>query len=277
MPRQAPDLTGQTFGRLTAIRPAERAGYWYFHCVCGKDISRCTDNVQRGLTRSCGCFRSEHLRELRLKDITGQTFGRLTVLRQIDRPAHVRGRHAYWEVQCVCGTLAHVSGPDLIGGHTQSCGCLQRERAYAVNYQHGRSHTPEHSIWIKMIERCEQPRATGYRHYGGRGIRVCERWRESFTNFLADMGPRPTPKHSIDRIDVNGHYEPGNVRWATQREQMNNTRSNRVLDWNGEQLTMTQWAERMNLRPGTLGFRIRSGWSVDRALTTPADQYHKHR
>jgi len=132
---------------------------------------------------------------------------------------------------------------------------------------HGKA-SREYASWMKMIARCTNPRGDSYHLYGGRGIRVCARWRESFEAFLYDMGPRPAGT-SIDRIDNNGHYEPGNCRWASEREQHRNTRRNRFLTWRGETLCLADWAARVGLCPKVLGARLRSGWTVERALATP--------
>jgi hypothetical protein len=138
----------------------------------------------------------------------------------------------------------------------------------AWNYRHGRSRTPIHRVWSTMVERCTSPKSKKWPLYGGRGIRVCERWL-TFENFLADMGERPSAGHTLDRIDTDGHYEPGNVRWATQTEQQRNRRNNRLITFRGETLCLAAWAERVGLSIGTLGFRVRSGWPVERAITEP--------
>jgi hypothetical protein len=133
-----------------------------------------------------------------------------------------------------------------------------------------RRRTPERGCWQAMIDRCHDPKSTYFAHYGGRGIRVCNRWRESFALFQADMGPRPSPIHSLDRIDNDGNYEPGNVRWATPREQGRNKRNNRMLTAFGRTQCLTDWAAERGLRIITLKDRLdKLGWDVERALTAP--------
>jgi len=137
----------------------------------------------------------------------------------------------------------------------------------------------EYSTWRKMVSRCHNPRDKDYPGYGGRGIRVCEPWRESFEAFLADVGPAPSPKHSLDRFpDNGGHYEPGNVRWATPREQALNTRRTRFYEVGGLRVPQSVLAEQHGLPPQVLYKRVHKlGWDLDRALTAPLDQRFSHR
>lgn len=128
------------------------------------------------------------------------------------------------------------------------------------------SRTPEYACWESMIQRCTDPNFEAYHNYGGRGIKVCERWRYSFENFLADMGPRPEGK-TLDRIDDDGDYEPGNCRWATWIEQGNNRRTNKVLEYRGIRKTIAEWARETGLSYETIRSRLNHGWSVERALT----------
>ncbi len=161
-------------------------------------------------------------------DMTGRRFGRLTV---IERDHSASGGPA-WCCLCDCGNAASVRGKDLRRGMTESCGCLQRERSASAHRTHGEGRnghrSAEYQIWAGMLSRCLYAGDTNFAKYGARGITVCDRWR--YACFLADMGRRPTPKHSIDRIENNGNYEPGNCRWATASEQMRNTRRQRPAE-----------------------------------------------
>ena len=132
--------------------------------------------------------------------------------------------------------------------------------------------TPEFRSWAHMRRRCKDQRDNRYDRYGGRGIVVCERWQTSFAAFLADMGPKPTPQHSIDRIDNDGNYEPGNCRWATRREQGNNTKRNRLLTLNGETMTVTEWSRKVGIHNRTIRARLARGWTVQDALLAPLTQ-----
>lgn len=134
---------------------------------------------------------------------------------------------------------------------------------------HGRSHTPEYTCWQRAKSRCFNERDKHYADYGGRGITMCDRWRDSFEAFLADLGPRPSPKHSIDRKNNDGHYEPDNCRWADPFEQANNTRRNRVVSAAGEQRTVSEWERLNRTTPGRIKHRLHSGWSAERAVSDP--------
>ena len=148
-----------------------------------------------------------------LMDLRGQRFGRLLV--QSLYP--IREKRAIWECICDCGNIAIVKAGNLRRKGTQSCGCFRREKMAAAKLTHGLTRTPIYLTWVSMIQRCDNSKATGFQYYGGRGIRVCERWY-LFENFYADMAPRPKGK-TLDRVDPNGHYEPSNCRWATSMEQ----------------------------------------------------------
>lgn len=218
------DETGNRYGSLVVIARAEstaRGGArWLCRCDCGREAVVLGVLLRQGSTRSCGCSKTEG----KVVDRTGQTFGRLTVIRRAEeRKAGRRG--VVWECQCACGAVVNVAA-ERLGVRTRSCGCLHREMAGDRTRTHGDSKSAEHRTWSGMITRCENPNREKFRDYGGRGIRVCERWRgaNGYQNFLADMGRRPSPRHSIDRIDVDGNYEPGNCRWATPSEQARNTR-----------------------------------------------------
>lgn len=155
----------------------------------------------------------------KLIDLTGQVFGRLTVLQRADT-----GRlKPDWLVRCECGVVKPVNGSDLKAGKIVSCGCLQREKIGNLRRSHSLSKSSEYNIWTLMKRRCLDENSLRYYRYGGRGIKVCDRWLEAFENFYADMGPRPHSKLSLDRINNDGNYEPGNCRWTDSMTQYYNS------------------------------------------------------
>lgn len=202
----------------------------------------------------------------RFKDLTGQVFGRLTVVADVGND---KGGRARWSCRCECGGLTEVRGDHLRNGRTASCGCAQQEARGKVNRTHGRSGTRLHRNWHSMIQRTTNPNVARYHIYGGRGIKVCDRWRNSFENFASDMGEPPTPQHSLDRINVNGNYEPGNVRWATKKEQGRNTRFNVVYEYRGKTACVVEHCEDAGISTVMVYKRLSRGWSIDDAMTLP--------
>jgi hypothetical protein len=171
-----------------------------------------------------------------------------------------------------------VSTGALRDGTSQSCGCLRRE-LQTIRAKHGGTKSSEHNIWLGIYQRCFNENHPAYHSYGGRGITVCERWRDAngFANFLADMGRRPSPKHSIDRKNNDGNYEPDNCRWATSKEQCNNNRRNIRYEIDGVVKTLKQWAETFDVPYKLLWKRTRKlGWNIKTAIETPPDKDHKN-
>lgn len=179
----------------------------------------------------------------------------------------------YWLCQCDCGSEAVVWAASLQNGDTKSCGCLRKEMRAAKNHRHGASGTAEYQAWSMIKRRCLNVRSNGYENYGGRGITMCARWLESFENFFADVGPRPSQDHSIDRIENDGNYEPNNVHWATPSEQMNNMRKSVKITLNGITKTVAEWSRLLKLNPFTIYARIDAGWEPERALIEPVRKW----
>lgn len=206
-------------------------------------------------------------------DLTNHRFGRWSVLER----AASAGRRTMWTCRCSCGTTRAVEASNLRNGLSSSCGCLMRQRAREANRTHGLTGTPEHRSWKSMISRCTQPSSRDFADYGGRGISVCARWRSSFANFFEDMGPRPSLGHSLDRIDVNGDYEPENCRWANAKEQARNRRTSHVVTFLGRSMSLAEACEAAGLPYGLVHDRISTlGWPAAVALSTPAHEKRSH-
>ncbi len=180
----------------------------------------------------------------RFHDLTGRKFGQLVVLSF----AGFQARMGKWKCRCSCGSVRDYFKSHLTqrAGH---CGCLSKTG--------GRTSHPLYRTWYGMIDRCHNKDCPAFKNYGHRGISVCQRWRDSFWDFVSDVGGRPSERHSLDRFpDNNGNYEPGNVRWATAKQQGRNTRFNRIVTANGESLTATEWAERIGISREALRRRL---------------------
>jgi hypothetical protein len=216
----------------------------------------------------------------------GNTFGRWTVIGLPEYRDYISpcGRHRhkpFVSCKCQCGVVRPVSAKTLLNGSSVSCGCyrvdnaarrialLRKTHGESVNFQR----TPEYASWLAMRRRCADPHTTDYKHYGGRGITVCDRWQNDYVAFLEDMGRKPGIKYSVERIDNDGNYEPGNCKWANQIEQCNNTRSNRLICMDGDTRTVSQWAKISGLKPYTIFARLRLGWDPAAAIFTAV----KHR
>lgn len=217
----------------------------------------------------------------------GDRFGRLVAIQYLGQLPKSR-----WLFQCDCGRKIDTLAIRVRNGTAKSCGCLSAERISKQNRNmsvttrqalasrcrernqtHGMRYAPEYKIWGGMIRRCYVETESGFRNYGARGIQVCDRWRNSFENFYADVGPRPSSDHSIDRIDNDGNYEPGNVRWATTPEQSNNRRTNHKVSYRGQVMTLRGaiLAAGNVADKGTVHYRLtRLGWPIERAVETPS-------
>lgn len=203
-----------------------------------------------------------------VKDIAGKTFGRITV---ISFAGSEKG-NSNWLCRCKCGVEKVIQRCSLVSGATQSCGCLSLEISRVVNVVHGETSngksSPEYHAWEHMKSRCFNPNCKEYKWYGSRGITVCERWMD-FPNFLTDMGRKPLPDLSIERINNDGNYEPGNCKWGTTDEQRNNQRNNRKIEIGGVTANLFQWLSQYQVKKGAYYSRINRGWDVERAITQP--------
>ena len=202
-----------------------------------------------------------------IEEMIGNTYGEITVISHETESRE--SKEQYVNGVCSCGKEVIVRKYCLLDGGTKSCGCLRDKRIGDSSRTHGLSHKiPEYSVWKNIRRRCNNKKRDDYERYGGRGIRVCERW-DDFELFLEDMGHRPSDKHSIDRIDNDKDYNPENCRWVTSTEQQRNKGNNYYIEYNGETMCMSAWAEKLGFSRDLLKNRIYRGWSIEKAFTTP--------
>lgn len=258
------DYTGQKFNMLTAVKFTRRKDnltYWLFRCDCGKEVERVATRVKIGRIKSCGCYRIS-----KMEDYTGQKFGSLTAIKLVRGGKDNTFR---WFCECDCGRHTYAQPHSLKIGKTRGCG-------YSAGCTtHGLSRTPEYSTWTGMKRRCYSPNHKSYKNYGGKGIIVCDRWLESFENFLEDMGNRPEDM-SIERKDRDGNYEPSNCEWADNATQLENRSATVIIKYNGKTQSLKKWSEETGLPAPTIRDRMRKHkWSIEKALTTPVRKHNK--
>lgn len=253
------DLTGKCFGRLTVLHRAlnyiqpngKSVVMWECKCECGNNITVSGSSLKSGNTKSCGCLS----KDIRIKngkqngknnliDLTGKRFGRLSV---IEKSSSDKNGCPKWKCVCDCGNEVIVYGHSLRYGVTKSCGCLAKEKSSERLSVHNLSKNKLHSVWSNMKYRCTNPNAKAYKHYGERGITVCDEWNDflNFYNWAINNGYEEGL--SIDRIDVNGNYEPSNCRWVTSEIQANNQRNNRIVLYEGNTYTVAQLMKKLNM------------------------------
>lgn len=205
----------------------------------------------------------------------GLRFGRLTVIAPAPTTDTNQPR---WLCRCDCGNEKSIQSGNLVSGGVQSCGCFRRDQKKATaTHGHTRrfagskaNSTPSYRSWIAMNQRCNNENHTNYPRYGGRGITVCERWSNSFENFLEDLGPRPSLAHSLERENRDGNYEPGNVIWATSDVQTSNRSTNRMVELNGTRMTVTEAAKLAGVPRSRIFKRLNAGWTIEQALRFPS-------
>lgn len=198
-------------------------------------------------------------------DLTGQKFGRLTVIKRVEN----KNNQSYWLCKCECGTYKIIYSGHLKRGKIKSCGCLIKENGKNL-FKHGLSHTKLHYIWWAMKQRCYDKNNKRYNCYGGKGIIICEDWKNDFKQFYNwSMNNGYQENLSIDRINVNGNYEPDNCRWADAITQANNKTNNHYITFNDETHTLMEWSRKLNIKHTTLCERLKRGWSIEKTLTLP--------
>ena len=279
------DLSGQRFGKLTVIERAESSKQpsgqtktkWRCRCDCGTEIVVLGYCLKSGNTQSCGCLNDEKRHERTFIDLTGQKFNKLTVMERAEDHEQPSGqRKTMWRCRCDCGNETIVTAYDLYHGHTKSCGCSYYDYIQMLRSAikpNEKKHRQSHSLrktYDGMLYRCNNINASNYSRYGGRGIKVCEEWSNNFESFKEwalqngyELGL------SIDRIDVNGDYTPDNCRWVTMKKQANNKRTTRWVEYNGERMSVSEFAQVIGLNYSTAYFRISRGWPIERIINQP--------
>lgn len=259
------DLTGQNFGKLTAIKLVEHGGAkstckWLCKCDCGGERIVSVSDLRRGAITDCGCKTRDKL--------VGKRFGRLVVIENAGKQKAEKSTRTLWKCQCDCGNITYVVTSNLTTGKQVSCGCYRREK----NVKHGVSGSRVERILNAMKQRCYNKKRSGYEYYGGRGIKICDEWLgengvANFYNWAMENGY--TDELTIDRIDVNGDYCPENCKWTTRAEQMRNTRRNHYIKMDGETHTVAEWCRIIGIKEGVFYGRISRGYTEHDALKTP--------
>lgn len=268
-------IIGATYNNIKVVGERYLVGKTsYFECEClkcGKKWDVAAKHI--GKIKSC----AECCKKSRIIDLTNMKFGRLSPIKYVGR---TNGR-TLWECICDCGNHTIVGYSNLVSGITKSCGCYDLECKLKRNRGRRKSATSEkfngynlisdhplYNIWSSMITRCYNVNRKHFDNYGGRGIEVCDRWRgeNGFENFVNDMGERPSPNHSIDRIDVNGNYNPENCRWATPKEQCNNRRVTRYIVLNGEKIALSDFCSKYGLNYWSLYNKLRRGFDINEVV-----------
>lgn len=268
---------GETYNGVKVLekfREKGHAKYWCICPICGEKFSMKAETVGN----ACRCKKCNA--KSRIVDISGQRFGRLVAIEHAGRVVNKSGfRTTLWKCKCDCGNESIVRYPLLVSGNTRSCGCLEREnkeRMMKLAQQTNRKSVskdfigkledhPLYKTWKSMIMRCNNPHVKNYNNYGRRGIKVCDRWSGNlgFENFVNDMGERPTPEHTLDRIDYNGYYEPSNCRWATTDEQANNRTDNIYVIIGDREITAKQFCKALGLNYWVAIKQIQRGYDIN--------------
>lgn len=252
---QLEDLSGQRFGRLVAQYPFHDGTRWRWHCQCdcGNTKDVIPPDLKRGMVKSCGCYR----REFRKRDLTGQRFGRLTVLGIAEDDMKHHGQR--WLCRCDCGNTVIVRSDGLVSGHTKGCGCENARRT-----THGKADTKLFKVWTGMKQRCYNPIDHAYKDYGGRGIAVCDEWKNDFGAFYEwAVKSGYSDGLTVERKDVNGSYSPDNCCWASRFEQMQNTRKTIHVFIDGEETTLGALSRKTGIPYKTLYRKYIGGKTLD--------------
>lgn len=277
------DLTGQRFGRLTVISPTvaeDGAAAWLCQCDCGNKVIYKARALRQSKTKSCGCLKMDVL-HAKAKDLTGMNFGFLTVIKRVE---NIGSRTAYL-CRCQCGKEKVIAALNLTTGKTISCGCYKDKRCGEKFRTHGLTETRLYNVWSGIHFRCgENSKGANRKNYFLRGIRVCDEWSgkngfQAFHDWAYSHGydeNAPKGRCTIDRIDVNGNYEPSNCRWVSVDIQANNTTKTKYITYRGETLSLGEAASKYCIPRVVLWKRLRRGWDVETAIETPVSNSNKY-
>lgn len=258
------DLTGKRFGKLLVISRGENDNMnrctWNCQCDCGTVVNVKSANLVSGGTTSCGCNRVESL--------VGKKYGRLKVISREKNIRSESGRsHVMYMCQCDCGNYLVVKAENLRSGNTKSCGCYCKDRTKETSKKHGLTHTNLYHVWQGMKSRCMNKDNKAYKNYGGRGITVCDEWKDDFQTFYDwAMNNGYSDGLTIDRIENDKGYYSDNCRWVTNKEQQRNKRNNFIVSFHGEEVPLSVVSEKTGIDRDTLSSRIKSGMSVEEAI-----------
>lgn len=273
------DLTGQKFGRLTVISKGN--GYytkggqykttWLCRCECGNIREFASEKLRKGHTKSCGCLLKENTKNINFDDITGQRFGRLTVIRFLEQHEREDYRRQ-WLCKCDCGNEIQANSSKLRSGHTRSCGCIVKEKIGNVNKKYKHTSKRLYSVYKSMIDRCYNPKIREYHNYGGRGIEVYEDWKnnyDAFAEWALATGYDQNAGHgdcTLDRKDVDKGYTPDNCRWVTNQVQQNNRRDCIYAEYNGETHTCMEWSKLLGISYQKIHYHLKLGKTTEYIL-----------
>ena len=265
------DLVGKRFGFIEVLSEAPKRGYArYVLCKChrcGRVKEICLQSIIKGITKSCGCGHR--------KSLIGRKYGSLTVVDYATK--HNGIEDTYWICKCDCGNIVEVNGDSLNKGRVVRCKqCPKPKGNDSPVFKHGLTNSRLMRIWTDIKARCYNPNEKAYKNYGGRGVKMCDEWRnnsKSFFYWALNNGYNETL--TIDRINTNGNYEPSNCRWVDRKTQCNNQRNNHYVEYKGERLTISQLAEKYGLKKHRVVSRLLWGWSIEDAVELPKGYRHK--
>jgi hypothetical protein len=235
----------QIYGQWRPIEAMLRGKSWRCRCVCGKERKLFRWQLLGSDPYSCGCVPKPTLSKT---VAPGDDYHRWVLVEFLPKPSR-------WRCRCACGTVGEVSTEQMNRGRRKSCGCHRKLTPEGMEYA-------DRKVWLSMINRCTSEKCKYYKNYGGRGITICNRWLNSYDNFLADMGRRPSEKYSLDRVDNDKGYSPENCRWATKKEQSRNRRVNHLITHNGRTQTIAAWAEELGVPDTTLHSRLKKRGTI---------------